>query len=190
MDTVELFGHIFRGTHYGSVGVYKHEDGHTYAGERNEGGKAHGFGVATLSDGNTYSGQFADGQGHGHREVHYADGVVDYGLYERGKVVHTARVYPDGRCVYDDEPCGADHADFAALKDAAQQAAVRMPPTRIQRNARARRPKPRRPRRFGFRTALGFGALRRPAASGVRAQVCACVCVRASVCACACACVY
>jgi hypothetical protein len=194
MDTVELkgygFGGVYRGTHYGSVGVYTHKDGHTYAGERNEGGKAQGEGVLTCSDGTTVSGQRADGHWHGHREEHRANGEVYYGLWERGNWVHFARVRPDGDCEYDCKRCGADRADFVALKNAAQQAGVRMPPTRIQRNARARRPNPRRTRRFGFRTALGFGAWRRPAALGVRVQVCACVYVRASVCACPCACVY
>jgi hypothetical protein len=191
MDTVELKSYkgVFRGTHYGSVGVYTHASGHTYAGERNEGGLAHGHGVLTLSDGDTFSGQRADGHLHGHREDHYANGYVDYGLWERGTRVHWARVRPNGYCEYDREPCGADHAGLAALKAAAQQAGVRMPPTRIQRNARAvDRTATHAP--FGFRTALGFGARRRPTAFGVRVQVCVWVCVRASVCACTCACVY
>ena len=77
---------------------------------------------------------------HGYREYHYADGGVDYGLHERGKRVHSAFVRHDGACFYGDERCGADHADFVALQAAAQQAGVRTPPTRIQRNARAVRP--------------------------------------------------
>ena len=44
MDTVTVRGDIFRGTHYGSVGVYTHAYGYTYAGAH-EGGKAHGEGV-------------------------------------------------------------------------------------------------------------------------------------------------
>ncbi len=136
MDTVELKGYgVFRGTHCGSVGVYTHEDGHTYAGGH-EGTVAHGEGVVTYSPGTTYSGQLADGRWHGHREEHHAHGGVGYILYERGSVVHGACVEADGACEYDGERCGTDHAGFAALKDAAQQAGVRMPPTRIQRNGR------------------------------------------------------
>jgi len=160
MDTVEFkngWG-VFRGTHYGSVGVYTHEYGRTYAGERNERGVAHGEGVLTYSGGYTYSGQLADGHWHGHVEVQWANGDVDYCLFERGKEVHSARVEPDGACFYDYEPCGADHADFAKLKADTQRAGVRMPPTRIQRNARAVRPNPRRtPLRFS--RALRFWCL-------------------------------
>jgi hypothetical protein len=188
MDTIKLDGAIYRGTHYGSVGVYTDRaDGSTYAGGR-EGGVAHGEGVLTWSHGTTYSGQLADGDWHGHREYHCADAdVYYYQLYERGNKVHTALVRSDGACFYDNKLCRADHAGLAKLKAAAQQAGVRMPPARIQRNARA---VTRRTRRFGFRTALGFGASSRPAAFGMRLQACACVCVRASVCACPCACVY
>ena len=189
MDTVKTPWGVFRGTHCGSVGVYTHEDGSTYAGGH-EGGKAHGEGVLTYSNGRTASGQFADGEWHGHREDHYANGVVVYVLYERGSTVHCACVRPDGDCFYDNVPCGADRADFAKLRAAAQRAGVRICPYPHPTQCPRRSAEPRRTRRFGFRTALGFGACRRPAALGVRLQVCACVCVRASVCACACACVY
>jgi hypothetical protein len=87
---------------------------------------------------------------------HCAHRDVGYSLCERGQRVHCARVRPDGDCFYDNEPCGADHADVAKLKDAAQRAGVRMPPTRIQRNARRRPKPPRTPLRFS--RALGFGA--------------------------------
>jgi hypothetical protein len=189
MDTVELkdwgvakngWG-VFRGTHRGSVGVYTHQDGHTYAGERNEGGVAHGFGVLTNSTGITSSGQFADGHWHGHREYRWAREAVDYVLCERGNPVHFARVYPR-ECLYDHKPCDADHADFAALKDAAQRAAVRTPPTRIQRNARAvGRTTTHAPFRFShcarFWCLASARRFRRACAS-----VLVCVCVRACVC--------
>ncbi len=136
MDTVELESYIYRGTHRGSVGLYTLQEGGAYcgyAGGRNEGGVAHGEGVVTWYNGTTFSGQLADGHWHGHREVHYTNGDVVYELYERGNKVHSAHVRPDGDCLYDGKPCGADHADFAKLQAASQQAGVRMPPTRIQR---------------------------------------------------------
>ena len=49
MDTVELFGTVFHGTHRGSVGVYTNEDYGTYAGGR-KGDVAHGHGVDPSSD--------------------------------------------------------------------------------------------------------------------------------------------
>ncbi len=182
MDTIKLEGAVFRGTDYGGVGVYTDEEyGHTYAGERNERGKAHGFGVLTRSDGYTFSGQFADGDLHGHFADHCADGDVGYALFERGKQVLTAHVRPDGACFYRGKPCGADHADFAALIAAAQQAGVRMPPTRIQRNARAvGRTATHAPFRFShsarfwcLASARGVGR----AYASVRVCMCACVCV-------------
>jgi hypothetical protein len=179
------------------VGVYTHANGHTYAGERNERGLAHGEGVVTQSDGTTLSGQLADGRWHGHRERHCADGDVDYELCERGNFVHTARVRPDGACFYDNEPCGADRADFAKLKDAAQRAAVRTPPTRIQRNARAvgRNRDARAVAVFALRSFL-------VPRLGPRLFACVCKCARVYVCVrlgvrvparswvCACACVH
>jgi hypothetical protein len=148
MDTVEIGGEVYRGTHCGSVGVYTHVNGSTYAGGH-KGGKAHGEGVVTLSDGSTDSAQFADGDLHGHREDHWADGDVVYRLCERGELVHFARVRPDGNCAYDNKPCGADHAGLAALKAAAQKAGVHAPyphPTQCPRG----RPNPRRTRRSVF----------------------------------------
>jgi hypothetical protein len=166
MDTVEFegLGGVYRGTHYGSVGVYTNANGHTYAGGR-KGNLVHGYGVVTQTNGFTFSGQLADGRCHGHCERHFANGDVCYDLFERKQEeddeglpaqVHVAIVGPDGDCDYDGERCSADHADFAALKAAAQQAGVRMPPTRIQRNARAvgrtatHAPFRFRPTRFAF----------------------------------------
>jgi hypothetical protein len=124
MDTIEVWGGVFHGVHRGSVGVYTHEDGHTYAGAH-EGAMAHGYGVLKGSVGNTYSGQFANGRSHGHVEVYWPDGDVVYWLYEHGKEVHCAHVKPNGACDYDDERCGADHAGLVALKATAQRAGVR-----------------------------------------------------------------
>jgi hypothetical protein len=181
MDTVELkgYGGVFRGTHYGSVGVYTHKDGSTYVGGH-EGGVAHGDCVVQFSYGNTYSGQFAAGCWQGHIEDHCANGDVGYYLYSGSSTpVHTARVRRNGDCEYDHEPCGADHAGHAALKHAAQQAGVRMPPTRIHRNARAvGRTPTHAPFRFShcarfwcLASARGFGR----ASASVRVCMCACV---------------
>ena len=52
MDTAELEGSVFRGNHYGSVGVYTREDGATYAGGR-KGDVAHGYAVVPWSNGTT-----------------------------------------------------------------------------------------------------------------------------------------
>jgi hypothetical protein len=128
MDTIEVNGFAYHGVHCGNVGVYTHKCGDTYAGAH-EGGKAHGYGVAKYSSGTsgtTYFGQRANGRWHGHYGYHWANGDVDYGLYEHGSVVHTARVRPNGKCEYDGKRCGADHAGLVELKDAGQQAGVRI----------------------------------------------------------------
>jgi hypothetical protein len=176
MDTVQLFGGVYRGTHYGSMGVYTNEYGHTYAGAHKD-GVAHGFGVFTNSGGNTYSGQFADGRWHGHCETHLVIGDVSYELFERGHREHLARVRRDGACFYDRQPCGADHADFAALKAAAQQAGVRMPPTRIQR-------KPAPSAEPDAHAVSGFVCTRSVLVPGVGPRLWACACKCARVCAC------
>ncbi len=77
MDEIEHRGRVWRGMRRGHVGVFKDENGDSYAGEH-EGGKAHGFGVVTDSDGSTASGQLADGEWHGHCEWHWPDGDVVY----------------------------------------------------------------------------------------------------------------
>ena len=136
MGTIEVNGYVFDGVYCRNLGVYTHEDGHTYAGAH-KGGKAHGYGVGHGSNGDTVSAQYANGRWDGHGEVHWVNGDVRYYLWEHGNPVHSARVEANGACFYDGEPCGADHADLAKLKDAAQRATVRTPPTRIQRNARA-----------------------------------------------------
>jgi hypothetical protein len=200
MDTVELegFDHnwgVFRGTHYGSVGVYTNPVGQTYAGERKGGkgfNKAHGYGVhnKSPSQGMTNSGQIANGHWHGHVEGHgrWADGAVVYDLYHCGRRVHYASVHPDGRCKYDEQPCGADHVGLVALKAAAQQAGVRMPPTSIQRKpAPSAEPTPA-PVGFLARSVLclllarGFGR----ACASVRVRPCVRVPARACICACVC----
>ena len=185
MDTVTVRGDIFRGTHYGSVGVYTHAYGYTYAGAH-EGGKAHGEGVYTWSDGRTCSGQFANGQRHGHFEHHWADGDVYYELRERGNQVHYALVRPDGACCYDREPCGADHADFAKLKTAAQQAGVRTCPLPASNAMPAPFGRTATHAPFRFSHCAGFWCLASArgfwrACASVRVCMCACVCVRVFV---------
>ena len=173
MDTIEVWGGVFHGLHRGKVGVYTHADGHTYAGAH-EGAMAHGYGVLKGSVGNTYSGQFANGRSHGHAEVHWADGDVYYFLYEHGNLVHSARVDANGACYYDNQPCGADHADFAALKDAAQQATVRTCPYPHPTQCPRRRPYPDA-RAVRFSHCARFWCL--ASARGTRrAGACGCVC--------------
>ncbi len=120
---------VWRGVVVGGRGVLTSDDGSTYAGGV-AGGKFDGRGVFKWSDGYTDYCELAAGEDHGYWERHYANGTVDYFQHERGNIVHSAYVYADGRCVYnfcdyDREFCGADHADFAALQAAAQQATVR-----------------------------------------------------------------
>ncbi len=115
---------VWRGAVVGGRGVLTSDDGHTYAGGV-AGGKFDGRGVVKLSDGRTDYCELAAGEFHGYREQHWAGGAVAYYLYERGKRVHYARVCADGRCAYDGELCGADHADHAALKVAVERATVR-----------------------------------------------------------------
>ncbi len=168
----EVAGLVCHGVHCGNVGVYTSKDGSIYGGAH-AGGKAHGFGVYKGSQGVTASGQRANGLFHGHVEYHYADGDIDYYLFEHRNIVRYARVELNGACVYDDEPCWPHHAGHVALKAAAQQAGVRNslphPP----------HPRPQRPCRW-LSHAFDFGAGRRLAALGVRALVRACVPVRAS----------
>ena len=128
MGTIEVNGYVFDGVYCRNLGVYTHEDGHTYAGEH-EGGSAHGYGVGQGSNGETVSAQYANGRWDGHGEVRWVNGDVGYYLWEHGNRVHFARVEANGTCFYDKQPCGADHAALVALKAAAEQAAVRMPHT-------------------------------------------------------------
>ena len=124
--TVEIqwFGRVWRGAVVGGRGVLTSDDGGTYAGGV-AGGAFDGRGVVKWSNGRTDYRELAAGGDHGYQEWHCADRTVHYYLHERGKYVHTAYVYADGRCLYDNKSCGADHADHAALKVAAQQATVR-----------------------------------------------------------------
>ena len=191
---------FFFGTHCGSVGVYTSKYGHTYAGER-KGDVAHGYGVLTREadsfDMMIVSGQFADGEWHGHGEEHRIYAVY-YHLYERGDYVHhagvhvprdvgyelyelnpnpeehRARVEADGDCSYENQPCGADHADFVALKAAAQQAGVRTCPLPASNASRRRRPN-------RDAHAVSVFALRSVLVPGVGPRLWACVCKCARV---------
>ena len=152
--TVEIQwnGRVWCGVVVGGRGVLTNDKGDTYAGGV-AGGKFDGRGVFKLSHGDTSYCELAAGKYHGYREIHYAYGTVGYSLHERGKEVHYARVFADGRCGYDYEDCGADHAGHAALKVAAQQATVRPP-----------QPQPLaiRPRRRGVLCASCVRACRAP----------------------------
>ena len=186
MDTIEVNGYVFDGVYCGNVGVYTHEDGHTYhtyIGEH-EGGKAHGYGVGHGSNGDTVSAQYVNGRWDGHGEVRWVNGDVGYYLWEHGNRVHFARVEANGACFYDKQPCGADHADLVALKAAAQEPAV----------CPNSHPRPQSPRRGRNRSVCLFShAIDFRAGVGPRAPcVLVCVCIRVvlvSVCACVRACI-
>jgi hypothetical protein len=183
MGTIVVYDEVFFGVTRGNVGVYTHEDGHTYAGAH-EGAKAHGYGVVKYSSGNTYSAQFANGKWHGHGEAHFANGDLGYYLWEYGEPKHWAIVRANGACTYDNEPCGADHADLVALKAAAQEPAV----------CPNSHPRPQSPRRGRNRSVCLFShAIDFRAGVGPRAPcVLVCVCIRVvlvSVCACVRACI-
>jgi hypothetical protein len=200
MGTIELYGKVFHGVHYGNVCLYTHETGHSYDGEH-EAGMAHGHGVLKYSNGITSSAQFANGLLHGHSEARWYDGDVYDGLYEHGNRVHCAHVDANGACEYDKEPCGADHAGHVAVKAAAQQAGVRNTPLPASAHPRPRAPAPCRNRnvccsraRSIFVPASARGSLRVrtfPCAhAGIcvcaRARACARACVRVSFCVCVC----
>jgi hypothetical protein len=121
-------GSVWRGVVADALGVLKSDAGDTYAGGVS-GGVPDGRAMIKWSDGRTEYFELAAGERHGYREVHYSHGDVWYFVHERGKTVHSARVDADGRCDYDNEyNVGADHAGLVALKAAAQQATVRLPP--------------------------------------------------------------
>jgi hypothetical protein len=130
---LQWWGRVWRGVVVGGLGVLTSDDGRTYAGGVT-GGVPDGRGVIKRSGAHTSFGttsccELAAGEFHGYREVHWANGDVGYSLHERGLPVHDARVVADGNCSYDNEPCRADHAGLVALTAAAQQAAVRPPPS-------------------------------------------------------------
>ena len=125
--TVEIHwaSYVWSGAVVGGRGVLTSDKyGDTYAGGV-AGGTFDGRGVVKWSDGGTDYCDLAAGVAHGYSEGHYASGNVRYWLHARGEEVHDAYVCADGDCEYDNKSCGADHADFAALKAAAQRATVR-----------------------------------------------------------------
>jgi hypothetical protein len=178
----------------GNVGMDTHEHHQSdsdddmrvsYCGGK-EGALPHGYGVSG-THGLVCAGQFAQGIMHGYFELLSLDnGDRVYMLCEHNRPVHGAVVRADGACTYDNEPCGADHADHVALKAAAQEPAV-CPNS----HPRPQSPRRGRNRSVGLFSRDRFSSWRRPAGS-VRAcvrvhQGCACVCV--CLCACVCVCV-
>jgi hypothetical protein len=130
---IEWAGCVWRGVIVGGLGVFTTDKGSTYAGGVTD-GVFDGRAVINWSDGATFYCELAAGVEHGYREAHWADGAVRYYLHERGKTVHSARVYADARCAFDGKySCGTDHAGLVALKASAQQATVRCHPARAAR---------------------------------------------------------
>jgi hypothetical protein len=149
MGQIELNGAVWRGTQCGALGlgVYtppwsegkddKKRECNTYAGGHAD-GKADGYAVIKHSSG-THSGQFVAGAHHGYAEYHHSCGAVHYYLHEHGTEVRSAYVSADGQyCSYDRQACGAAHAEFVALKKAAQHAGVRPPTHRTHDRTRAK----------------------------------------------------
>jgi hypothetical protein len=89
--------------------------------------RAHGYGAEELY-GNTYSGQWADGLRHGHVVARWANGTIEYGLYDRNTESRSAVEHKHGAFEFDGEPCAAGDARFAELKRAALESEVRLRP--------------------------------------------------------------
>ena len=156
MDTISVGGLILRGRtvmgRQGVSGVYRNDDGYTYAGDVDVGsGAANGRGVHKWSDGTTWYGGWSAGKRHGHSVSHWDTGDIGYWLWEHGRWLHKALVFDDTRCKYDDRECSAEHPEFAALKAAAGLVEVRPGSTvpAVQHpNATPRSPQPCAPARF------------------------------------------
>jgi hypothetical protein len=108
-------------THHGiSVfgrGVFTNDQygGRTYAGQCRD-GHACGLGVTTWSDGlKNYAEHGPDGQWDGRCFDRWAVGGTHYRLFERGKSKEHARVFADGRCMYNYEDCAPDDPRLLAL---------------------------------------------------------------------------
>jgi hypothetical protein len=209
MGEIQLNGVVWRGNQRGELGMYKSKDGNTYAGTVKD-SMGDGYGVikyrsddsdnilkfSSISKhcrsycGYTACGEFAAGVWHGFAEVYYDDGNIGYGMYAHGKLVHHARVHSGGGCEYDGEYCEYDgdyHADFIALKVAAQQAGVRVPAPSDIRRTRVARLRPHSApwfcvRMHGCIFVLGESAVVCSFRVCMRACACTCVC-------CSCVCV-
>jgi hypothetical protein len=114
----------------GRRGIFVQTDGgaNRYVGEFNpETLRAHGYGAEELY-GNTYSGQWADGLRHGHVVARWANGTIEYGLYDRNTESRSAVEHKHGAFEFGGEPCAAGDARFAELKRAALESEVRLRP--------------------------------------------------------------
>ena len=110
----------------GRRGIFVQTDGgaNRYVGEFNpETLRAHGYGAEELY-GNTYSGQWADGLRHGHVVARWANGTIEYGLYDRNTESRSAVEHKHGAFEFGGEPCAAGDARFAELKRAALESEV------------------------------------------------------------------
>lgn len=68
-----------------------------YEGERNENEERHGFGKATLPNGDTYEGHYANGKRHGNGTYRFKNGAKYVGEYVKGKKHGQGTFwYPDG----------------------------------------------------------------------------------------------
>ena len=118
MSSIIRDGDTFHGISVDGRGAFTHEnedDSMTYAGQCKD-GHACGLGVATYRNGDkVYAEHGPDGQCDGRCLVRYADGDIDYRLYERGKLKDSALVSADGSCWYNGEACAPDDPRLLAL---------------------------------------------------------------------------
>ena len=115
MSSIIRAGDNFHGISVFGRGVFTNdEDGGTYAGQHRD-GYACGLGVLTNSGTKVYAEHGPDGKCDGRCLVRYADGDIDYRLYERGKLKDSALVSADGSCWYNGEACAPDDPRLLAL---------------------------------------------------------------------------
>ncbi len=110
MTEIKFWGGTYRGTAEGDHGVFTDNcNGDVWAGQI-----ADGFARVGV---NTFFVECdADGKPHGRWLACWADGDTEYSRYEHGKPKESALLCADGTCEYNDEPCRADYAPFAALQ--------------------------------------------------------------------------
>jgi hypothetical protein len=110
-----ISGEIFHGIRVDGRGVFTDKHGsRTYAGQCKD-GYACGFAVLPWCSGRKEHAEHGpDGKLDG-RYLDRSAWETDYRLYERGKVKDSARVYADGRLLYDGMACAQDDPRLLAL---------------------------------------------------------------------------
>jgi hypothetical protein len=115
MSSIIRVGDTYHGISVEGRGVFKDEDGYTYAGQCRD-GYACGLAVITWPNGHKFYAEHGpDGQYDGRFLDRYADGHTRYGLLERSKEKEYARVSADGTCRYNGKACAPDDPRLLAL---------------------------------------------------------------------------